>query len=96
MPDDRGQPNDRQFLDREQRGESFARHRTAADALEPHRVAKALAQHFHQVRAEAIAGFFRRNQKDLAPDVASRTRRCHAGSPWMKRPAFSAPSIMAC
>ena len=63
-----GKPDDRELFDRKQRHQAFARHRAAADAFEPHRVAKALAQHLHQIGAEAIAGFLRRDQKYLARD----------------------------
>ena len=48
--------------------QAFARHRAAADAFELHRVAEPLAQHLHQIGAEAIAGFFRRDQKYLPLD----------------------------
>ena len=68
--------------------QAFARHRAAADALEPHRAAKALAQHLHQIGAEAIAGFFRRDQKDLPLHPGGVARRRHAGKPWMNRPAL--------
>ena len=68
----------------------------AADALEPHGVAEALAQHLHQVGAEPVAGFLRRDQKYLSRDVGGRARRHHAGRPVTKRPALSAASIIAC
>ena len=94
--DDGGKPDDRELFDRKQRGQALARHRAAADALEPHRAAKALAQHLHQIGAEAIAGFLRRDQKDLPQPLGARASRRHADSPWMKSPALSAASIMAC
>ena len=49
----------------------FARHRPAADALEPHGAAKALAQHLHQAGAEPVAGFLGRDQEDLSRDVGA-------------------------
>ena len=60
-----GKPDDRQFLDRKQRRQSLARHRAAADALELHRAAEPLAQHLHQIGAEPVAGFLRRDQEYL-------------------------------
>src|SRR4029079_2182786 len=83
------------LLDREQRGQPLTRHRPAADALEPHRAAKALAQHLHQIGAKPVAGFLRCDQKDFSSRLVG-TRRRHAGRPWMKSPALSAASIMPC
>ena len=71
-------------------------HRPAADAVEPHRAAKALAQHLHQAGAEPIAGFLGRDQEDVSRDVRRCPRRRHAGRPVTKRPLASAASIMAC
>src|SRR4029453_15943578 len=96
VPDDGGKPDDRELLDRKQRLQAFARHRAAADAFEPHPVAKALAQHLHQIGAEAIAGLFGRDQKYPPLHPGGGARRRHADRPWMNRPARSAASIMAC
>src|SRR3954465_1124514 len=96
VPDDGGEPDDRELFDRKQRLQAFARHRAAADALELPPVAKPLAQHLHQIGAEAIAGLFRRDQKYPPLHPGGGARRRHAGKPWMNRPARSAASIMAC
>ena len=69
---DGGEPDDRELLDRKQRIQTFARHRAAADPLEPHRAAKALAQDLHQRGAETVAGFLRRDQKYLPPGLGGR------------------------
>ena len=66
---DRGEPHDRQLLDRKQRGQPFPRHGAAADAVELNGIAEALAQHLHQAGAEPVAGFLGRDQEDPAPDA---------------------------
>ena len=85
--------HDRQFFDRKQRRQSFARHRLSADALEPDGAAEPLAQHLHQVGAKPISQFLRRDQKYLSRDVRGCRRRHHAGKPVTKRLAASAASI---
>jgi hypothetical protein len=92
---DRRKSHDRQFFDRKQRGQSFARHRLPADAFEPDGVAKALAQYLHQVRAKPVARFLRRDQKYLSRNIRGCRRRHHAGRPVTKRLAASAVSITA-
>jgi hypothetical protein len=46
---------DRELLDRKQRRQPFARHRLAANALEPDGVAKALTQDLHEMRTKPVA-----------------------------------------
>ena len=65
-----------------------------ADAFELDGVAKPLAQHLHQVGAEPVAQFLRRDQKYLSRDVRGCRRRDHAGRPVTKRLAASAASII--
>ena len=88
-----GEADDRQLLDRKQRLEPLARHGAAADAFELHAVAKALAQHLHQRRAEPVAGFLRRDQEDLPDGIACLH---HAARPTTKRYLASASVIIAC
>src|SRR5439155_27269397 len=94
--DDGGKSDNREYLARKQRLQAFARHRATTDAFEPNPVAKALAQHFHQIGTEAIAGLFRRDQKYPPLHPGGGARRRHAGKPWMNKSALSAASIMAC
>src|SRR6266481_7829151 len=103
MPQDHGelfynrrQSHDRELLDRKKRCQSFARHRLAADALEFHGAAEALAQYLHQAGAEPVARFLRRDQKYLPRDIAGCSPRDHADKPVTKRPAASAASTTAC
>src|SRR6266566_8309737 len=103
MPQDHGelfynrrQSHDRQLLDRKQRRQPLARHQLAADALEFHGAAEALAQNLHQTGAEPVARFFRRDQKYLSRDIAGCSPRDHADKPVTKSPAASAASITAC
>ncbi len=96
LPDHGGKPDDRQFLDRKARGEPLARHGTAADAFELYGATEPLAQHLHQIGAEAIAGFLRRDQENLPPGDGVGARSVHADRPVTNRPALSAASIMAC
>src|SRR6185437_8182710 len=92
---DRGKADDRQFLDWKHRRQPLLHHRPAADAIEPHRAAKALAQHLHQAGAEPISGFLGRDKEDVSRDVTRCPRRRHAGTPVTKRPLASAASITA-
>src|SRR5258708_19548616 len=92
----RGEPYDRQFLDTKQRRQPLAHHRLAADALEPHGAAEALAQHLHQAGAEPIPRFLRRDQEYFSRHIGGWSGRCHAGKPVTNRPAASAASIIAC
>src|SRR6266550_5710117 len=102
MPQDHGelfynrrQSHDRELLDRKQRCQPLARHRLAADALEFHGAAEALAQYLHQAGAEPVARFLRCDQKYLPRDIAGCSSRDHADKPVTKRPAASAASITA-
>ncbi len=91
FPRDRGQPHDRELLDRKQRRQSLRSHVTATNPGECHIAAAARAQRRHQRTAEPIAGFFGRDQEDLARQL------CHlAGTPVTNRPALSAMAIMVC
>src|SRR5580700_3011026 len=92
----RRQSHDRQLLDGEARDEPLARHLLAADTLESDGVAETLAQHLHQIGAEPVAGFFRRDQKDFSRDAGGWSRGHHAERPVRNRAAASAFSIIAC
>jgi hypothetical protein len=61
-----GQTDDRQLFHREQGSQSLASHCLTADAFEADGAAQPLAQHFHQLRAEPVARFFRCDQKNPA------------------------------
>src|SRR6185437_14458923 len=93
---DAGKADDRQFLDRKQRAQPLARHGAAADAFEFDGATEPLAQHLHQPRAKAVAGFFGGDQEYPAPDTARHARRAHAATPVTNNPALSAASIMVC
>src|SRR5207253_1935692 len=96
LPDDSGEADDGQFLDRKTRGQPLDRHGTAANSLELHGTAETLAQHLHQIGAEPVAGFFRRDQENLSPATWACARRAHVARPVTNKPALSAASIMAC